>query len=188
MALRVNSLWPHRLTIWHQRAQSSLYPSVRPSASPPLHTSYQTTSEDVSCVKLHAKLQNLNFWQFFFFFFGGGGGSQNAGIIVVLVGSDSDNGLFTSLFGAKSLPESKLTYCKLNSQEQTSMKFKANYNFLKMRLSMLSAKRQPFGSSPNIWLNDAIWHHRTWSTLVQVMVCWHSSSGNGLLHGGTNVD
>ena len=44
----------------------------------------------------------------------------------VIIGSN--NGLFTSLFDAKSLPETKLTYCKLHSQEQTSMKFSIKWN------------------------------------------------------------
>ena len=61
----------------------SLRPSVRPSVRPsripcplcsayssrldPIHiyTSYQATSEGVSCVKFFAKFTNLNFWQFF---------------------------------------------------------------------------------------------------------------------------
>ena len=59
-----------------------------------IYTSYQATSECVSCVKFLAKFQSLNFWQFFkigkFDSGGWGGGgcgglSQNAGVLVVLV-------------------------------------------------------------------------------------------------------
>ena len=97
----------------------SVCPSVHPSRIPcalcsayssgwiHIYTSYQATSEDVSCVKFLAKFKNLNFWQFFlncnfhFVFFwlgiwceslvwiimGQQGVSQKAGILVVLVGS-----------------------------------------------------------------------------------------------------
>ena len=49
--------------------------------------------------------------------------------------------------GGKPLPELILTYCQLDPQEQTSVKFKSKYNNLhskKIKLKMLSAKWCPF--------------------------------------------
>ena len=116
------------------------------------------------------------------------------------------------LAGTKPLPEPMLAYCQLDPEEQTSMKFKIktyNFSFMKMHLKMLSAKWQPFcpggDESSMIWWDvnslrpsDAIWPHRSGSTLAQVMafcpttpshylnqcwliiskVLWHSSEGN----------
>ena len=88
-----------------------------------IHTSYQATSEGMSCVKFLAKFLNLNFWQFFkicdFVLFwlgiwceslvwvimGRRGLSQNAGILVVLV-----NPITGSLFVWK------MAYCPYSSR------------------------------------------------------------------------
>ena len=56
--------------------------------------------------------------------------------------------------GAKSVSGQMLVFCKLESQEQI----------------------ETVSMDPGVWINsmwpsDVLWHHRTWSTLVQVMTC-----------------
>ena len=52
------------------------------------------------------------------------------------------------------------------------------FSFKMMHLVIFAATYQPFCSGLNsLWSCDAIWHHRTWSTWVQVrlVVIWHQA-------------
>ena len=83
-------------------------------------------------------------------------------------------------FGTKPLIELMLIYCKLDLQEYffciISIKiqtFSARKNTFNM---LLSTKCLPFCSHLNVFINslwpdDAIWWHRSVSTLAQVMAC-----------------
>ena len=77
------------------------------------------------------------------------------------------------LFGTKPLPELVLTYCQLDPEKQTSVKFNRNYNISikKIRLKMSSAKWRSFCPGRDKALVFMIgshipWHHSSLSFIV----------------------
>ena len=83
-------------------------------------------------------------------------------------GSSLVKALASHLFSAKSLPELKLTNCQLNPWEWNSV----HLSFcLKKGIGKCLQNGGHFVHLwiNSLWSNDALWWHRSWSTLFQVM-------------------